>query len=597
MSLNLEQIKPIKVQEPRVALDDKQAYLVLEGGNEVSWKPWSTNSFSTSSFQFSTPPPAPDIIVSRWVMLRVPVTVTLTGTSSVPGNYLFQSAEMAFRDGALMRGIATMTATINNSSASVNMADVYPIMARFNNNQCLRSSIHSMTPSMMDRVQSYGDTLGTMLNPLASYFDYNGYDLPRGAFPMTVVSNTSTSATITTTLCEPIFMSPFIFGQKDEKGFIRVQSMDWNINWLGGQELGAAMWSYAPHTGLLSGRTKGNSDLTSVVVSFGKPELLFNYITPPQLLKVPELNMYDYFVVDRYLTDSTNVLDKSVNPTTTITSNNIQLRSVPNRIYICARKPRNSFTSADPDCYLAIEQITINYQNRSGLVSTATQQDLYYTTQTNGLNKDYSFTEWKGGPFLYQAGAVGGGNPPQYYGSTGSIVCLNFGKDIGLSSAVLAPGVLNNAQLSINVSVRHLSNQPFAPQLILVIVSEGVVNIVNNQTIQQIGVISEKNVLDSRESPSVSYSQVQAVEGGGDFFSSMKTLGKDIYRGLEKVAPIAEDAYKIGKTVAPYVAPLLAGIGDGGVLVSEQGTARGNGAMVGGRKISRNQLRKRLERM
>jgi hypothetical protein len=94
--------------------------------------------------------------------------------------------------------------------------------------------------------------------------------------------------------------------------------------------------------------------------------------------------------------------DKSYNQTlpqgltdTQLTSSNIQLQSIPERIYIFVRRTRQNLTCCDTDSYLTIKNIRVNFNNNSGLLSTFTPEQLYLSTITDGGIKNLTWDEFQ----------------------------------------------------------------------------------------------------------------------------------------------------------------------------------------------------------
>ena len=161
-----------------------------------------------------------------------------------------------------------------------------------------------------------------------------------------------------------------------------------------------------------------------------QPYLLFQYITPQLSDKGANLSRvfnYDYFNLDRFPTDVPTIAGNA--PAMQVSSNNIQLNSIPSRLYIFARN-NNSVLYADPfhsDTFLSIENISIQFGNRSGCLASASKRQLYDLSVKNGVN--LSWLQWAGekvnAPAL--AAASGGfGSPAKQYSATGSILCLDM---------------------------------------------------------------------------------------------------------------------------------------------------------------------------
>lgn len=507
MSLSIAPVEVVKIRDPRTDLRHSREYAVFQGGSEVTMKPFTSTSFSNSSFQFSCPPPSPQIITSRYVQISVPVHIDFVGTSGGAGN-LLQPGRDAFRAYPLSSVLTTLQATINNTSVSINTSDVIQSLLRYKNPvEMSQERQYSLTPHAMDITCNYNDLVDANNNPLGTLFEaVPGSATGRGAFPMNITVNSATNASIDAVLTECLYLSPFEFTMlQNSIGFYGVQTMDFNFTW--SATLGN-MWSHAPQVGAVG------STLTSIAVTLEKPTLLFTYITPKQLDAIPLSipNVYPYSTIDRYFTDDSAARDPGV--ITTITSNNIQLQSVPNRVYMAIVR-RNADKRFDrPDNFYPIQNVVIQFGNRQGLLSSASQEQLYNMSLKNGL--DMSWEMFSGGPshggdFTAGAGLAGAG-----FALCGAPICLEFGSDIGLDDT-LAPGVLETIQFQANVQYQNLSAESVQPTLLMIFANEGTFTVVDNRSITQVGVISRSDVLNSRADESVPFAAFDQMEMNQDF--------------------------------------------------------------------------------
>lgn len=435
MSYAVEKLNTVRVLDPLVNVSQERLYAVLSGGSRVSWKPFTTNSFNNSSFQFACPPPSPNIFVDRKVYLKVDVSLDFTGTvnPNTPGGGIIQAGVDALRAYPLSSNMSVLTVTINNTAVSVNMSDTIRALLRYHNPVGQRNQELSLTPTMQDQSQNYVDVLGGVRNPLSVYADSaSGADEPRGGFILnswvggTTGATGADSASVTCTLCEPLFLSPFLFGAGDDSAFLGVQTLDFNITWNANL---SRIWSH-----MVLPANQNPATLNAPVVNFSNPVLLFKYITPSLLQKLPRSISYPYFSIDRYPTTSLQAF--TPNSIQTISSNNIQLKSIPRKIYVFARRQNSDESFLTTDTYFSIESVNVNWNNESGLLSSATKQDLYNISKKNGVN--LSWSQWAG-----NYGFVG--NTPantQQIGLVGGVLCLEMGTDIALREDE-CPGELN----------------------------------------------------------------------------------------------------------------------------------------------------------
>lgn len=602
MSYAVEKLNTVRVLDPLVNVSQERVYAVLSGGSRISWKPFTTNSFDNTSFQFSCPPPSPNIFIDRKIYLKVDVTLDFTGTinPATPGGGILQAGVDAFRAYPLSSNMSVLTVTINNTAVSVNMSDTIRALLHFHNDVNQRNQELSLTPSMQDQSQNYVDLQGAVRNPLGLYGDSSsGADEARGGF---ICSNYvpgvnpgvgADTATVTATLCEPLFLSPFLYGAGNDSAFLGVQTMDFNINWNGGQL--ARMWSH-----MVLPANQNPATLNPPTITFNNPVLLFKYITPSLLQRLPRSISYPYFSVDRYPTLAAAPL--APNASIQLQSNNIQLKSIPRKIYFFARRPNNNETFLTTDTYFGIQNVSVNWNNESGLLSSATQHDLYNISKRNGV--DLSWSQWAGNYSYAPQTPLNN----QRIGLVGSILCLAMGTDIALREDE-CPGMLGTYQLQIQATILNINTlETITPTLYMIIVSEGVFTVLDNRSVSQIGVVSKLDVIDSRMSPFVDYNMLYNIHGG-NFWSSIKSFGSKVLHGLDKVHDFVRDnkllsrglsAVSMIPEAAPFAGPAAAvaknlGYGDGGVLVdpsqfAHYGPYTGAGKK-GGKKMSRAQLR------
>ena len=587
MSYNLNPLHTVQCRVPVTEINNERFYAILRGGAQVTYKPFTTNSISTSSIQFTCPPPNPNIIVDRSLQMNLPVRMVFN-VATPNANVVYRSGYDAPRFMPVSSAINTLQVNLNNTAVSINMSDVIHALLRYNTTQKLKGHKYSTSPSCPDQSQNYSDLQGAIRNPLASYGDSNDENvLGRGGFLYQIVANTTSQLVIDAVFTENLFISPFDWGCSEVGGFIGLQTMDFNITFVGNPA--NRMWSHdnsgvnAP--GVITSSAVAFNNFSSIYnapfsydAGLAVPQLLFRYITPNELQAIPRSVCYPYFTVDRYPYDFNSTI--AANQAGTIVSNNIQLKSIPRRIYIYARNS-NSVLQSSPiytDTYLGITGIRLNWNNYSGLLSNATAYDLYSMSVKNHCNM--SWEQWSGGP-VYQTGSAS-----NQIGTVGSVLCISMAEDVGLSDTE-APGLLGTYQLQLEIDVINTNQtNSITPTLYIVVVSEGTFTIENNRSVSQIGVISKMDILEAKQhqSPFIDYHDIMKVNGG-NFLSGVKRFGQNIWKNVK---PYVRSAVKLGKKIYPYakaayntaraVAPLLIGLGEGGSMA-------GNGSYTGGELV------------
>lgn len=599
MSLSYQKLDVVEVRDPRTILLNKRDYAALRCGSQTSWKPFTTTSVSNSSINFSCPPPSGGFIVDRKQYLMLPIRLTFTGTAPV-GELLLNPGQDCPRAFPISSAIDVLQVTINNQGVSINMADMIQALLHFNTDEELLTHEYSMTPSLLDQSQAYSQLFGSSRSPMAFYGDTPQGSVPsRASFPFTIVSNTNTTAVVDMLVCEPLFLSPFYWGKQNESGFYNVTTMDFNITFL--NQAGNRMWSHdAVSAGVQTSITNIASSFNNFSPAFSynvnQPFMLFQYITPNETQVIP-YNVpitYPYFEVQRYVTDSSNAI--APGGQFVFTSNNIQLNSIPRRMYVYVRE-RNAdlySTPNNPDTYFSIEApFNVQWENQNNLFASATKQDLYKMSKKNHC--DLSWTQWSGGPVMAQNSFT------TQIGTVGSLIAIEFATDIGLSS-LDAPGKLKQGMLQIQGVATNVSNRSITPSLYIIIVNEGTFTVEGlGKASTNIGVLSSEDILNARSAPFVNYNDVEDVNGG-NFWSGLKNAVRKVgsfvkdNRVLSSTLGAIPHPYaQIGSQVAKAV-----GLGEGVLIGGCDGCpSMGDGVSVGGdsyggARLSRTQLRRRI---
>lgn len=618
MSLTYQKLEPVEVRPPQVILSNKRDYAVVKGPRQTTLKQWTSTSISNSNIVFSMPPPSPEIIQDRRLQLYCPFRLTFVGTSTAAGQTLLSLNTDAPRRFPLMSAIDTLTCTINNSTVTVNMADIVQPLTLFHTSNQLKNKLYSESFSYPDQSALYSQLNGSIRNPLSGYGDSTDENVQGrgGHVNYQVVSQTvivggvpqaqpSTAAdqvmTSVVDLCanEQLFcLSPFYWSEKDHAGFMHVNSMDLQVNFL--NQAANRLWSRSelslPVTisYIIGNQPGGPTSFTNT--SGNQPYVLATYYTPRELDIIPrDMPLtYPFFECQRYPTDLGTI---NAGQTFNAVSNAIQLNTIPQKLYILVRE-RNQDLYSSPthtDTFLQIQNINLTYQNTNGMFNSGNMMQLYQISRSNGCS--LSWSQWSAQP-MYQ------GAYSDILTGTGSIFCAEFGKDIALSSDLDAPGKISNTNLTVNVIGQNTTTRNINCTMYLIVVLEGTFVIEGiGRASQNIGVLTSNDILNASKRPFYSWDDVQEINGG-DFFSSIK----DYF--VDKVLPIIKKSKIVSNlaNLVPIVGPALSksarnlGLGDGygGEVVEDymgnymgHGVIAGDGVSIGGVPVGGRMLRAR----
>jgi hypothetical protein len=359
-------------------------------------------------------------------MLKMKMQFTFTGTVGV-GEYLINySTTEALAPFPAHQMFNTIQSTINNNTVNLNCRDVINAIIRSNDIRELQA-YNGLTPVAFDTYQKYSDAVFAVNNPLGGYTNIADNDLqPRGAFYVDSITGNSIGTTgnldksvvLTVTVTEPLLVSPFIFAHplSNGQGIYGVQNMNFTFN----------LASNASR----AFRTARNLITSANLTAVDEATLLLNFISghPSDLL--PAKNVVPFYELPRYISPVGAIAQGA---TETFQSPNLQLNMIPDKLIIFVRKALASQTTNDPDWFLPIEGISINWNNQSGILSSASRQDLYRYSREAGYNGTWA--EFSGRALR---NAPGGGSPLTIP-TTGSMLMLEYGKHIQISEDWYAP--------------------------------------------------------------------------------------------------------------------------------------------------------------
>jgi hypothetical protein len=223
--------------------------------------------------------------------------------------------------------------------------------------------------------------------------------------------------------------------------------------------------------------------------------------------------------------------------------------------------------------FLTINGISVNFNNASGLLSTATQQDLYNLSYRNGSSQ--SFYEFRGFADKTDASVLVAPNPPSIIKvpTTGSLLVLAPVMDFSLPS-YLSASSLGQYQFQFNMDVTNQYDFSIAqPEICIITINSGV--FATQQGTSQIftGILTKEQVLRTKEQnpvPHLASSEYARLVGG-----------KLMNRGMGAVASFVKENPKLVSAVADMARRQMGGIHSGG---QHSGGAMSGGAISGGAK-------------
>lgn len=624
MSITVETLATKRVVDTRTDVNSyaRRTYQIFDGPQDtgfVKFQPNGGNGTPSNQVNFTLNPPSTRVFVNRRVVIEATFEVTLTGTPN-PGSCLlnFNGTGATIAPGAppgttlgssegtngpraypLANATRSLQVSLNNDQLSQNLSQYWRATTRYANSLSQSEIAQGSTATMLDLSQEYAQVVGSNLSPFSPR-GYNPMQTSRTSIVGIVVyenpprdaTATPVTARVRFTVREPLYLSPFLFQSGDQDtGLIGVQTMNLQLQLggRGGNDLAAAVYSIDDiHTF----DTQPPIAFPVVTAQTIETYVYMNFLTPDALQIIPSINNYPYYEPTLYTTTVNNPIPAGTTQQYTINMNNIQLNSIPQRLLIFIDEPDSRASVYKSDVYASIDKVNISFDNRDSLLAAAEPIDLYNIAAKNNTN--LTWTEWSR--------------------DVGSVLCLNFGEDIPLR-ANQAVGLRGSYNLRMQVTYRNIktgienATGVYAPlplpdgvSLNVLVFGVGVMTIAQQNVVRTVGILTNEDVLRSKEQPALPYHNTGDLYGGG-WFDDFRNAFMSIAR------PVAGIASKILPMIAPETAPFVgafnsiinpeqsAGPGNTGLVRSfGNGLVGGNvgGRLVGGKKVTRAQLAKML---
>ena len=516
-------------------------FAVKSGASQTTYQRFPATSASNSSLIFSVQVPSENVVIGRDVLLTSGLSFTLTATNVPVGasalDYGNSDSLQAFPLSSLM---TTATAQINNTAVSVNLQDILPQLLRLNNSRELYR-FNSTTPSFPDCAYArYADAAAANNNPLAGYSNasYDIDQVPRGSHPISMnvvhsiagvatdASLVSTALTdtwvieISTIVAEPLFLSPFIFGDPEynQQGLLGINNMTFTFNIDATcKRLFSSATSYI--TSIALGTAANPNGFTSTTQIAGllnqpaNPALLLKFLSTQPSDLIETKNVVPYMDFPRYLTSSSNTTAVAPQATATLTSSNLQINQIPDLFIINVRKPMSSMTIQDANAFFAIQNISLNLNNQSGLLSSASAYDLWRMSVKNGSTQ--SWREFSG-----VAEEAGGNGTGVAVNTTGSLLIINPAYDLSLPDYITC-GSLGNYNFQFQIGATNtlsaVGGANITPEICVVAVNSGILTTQQGVSSIYTGILTKEMVLAAKskqQASAMKSAEISRMVGG-----------------------------------------------------------------------------------
>ena len=529
--------------------DSLKTHIVRQGGSRVTQQIFPSNSWGSPGAplvqaSWSISPPSTQTIVDRNVRVKAYLEVVV----DVP---LEIGLNDCLRQFPISSITDVITCQINGETISQNTADLISAMNTYGPDAEERSKAVSTSPAMPDQYQDYADfnSLGTARNVCAEYGE-NSAEMSRGGFPIVLAGD---KLSFRCEVVEPLFISPFLSGQDDEEGMVNVNQMNFTLRWS------------ALTNRVLCHASSGGAITTVSVSMYQSPEMLINYITPMITYPLPTVQTLPYSKLQQYIKP---VSAWTAGTQRQLISDSIKLSLIPHKMYLFARHARSSSNYQVADSFAKISNVSVLWNNQSGLLSTASEQELYDISSRCGTNLSY----------------------PQYSKYRGSVFCVQFGQDIGLQSNEAA-GVAGQYTIQVQCTATNLSTTSDY-EFMTVFDMPGTFSVFENGARSSIGNFSESMVMAAQTGDTeASHELYTALHGGsrrGKRWGGFKNFVRRFAGGISDVAKNPATSALLA-SVAPEMLPMLGSVGS---IASNVRDIAGSGRVSGGRLSRGHRMRR-----
>jgi hypothetical protein len=543
------QIEPMLVKDDILMVTDKLAYAVLKGGQNVSIQRFPSTSTSANSHVYQINVPSTSVVLDRHLLWHSEITINYTANSGL--NTALWGRDIAPAPFPLHQLVQNMSCQINNTTVSTTTNQILdPILRCMDKKDLAR--FNSTTPVFLDNYGTYADIDST--DPSCLNSPFSGYEkitdpdyLPRGCTSATISNVAAGTYTVKFIVTEPIFLSPFLYGETEHKsaGIYGISNINFNMS-MDSAAKRAVRFRTLP----------ANLAVSSIV--YGDSYIECRFLTPHPSDLLPETNIVPYQEFTNYIKTGGALASGA---STTLSSNNVQLSSIPDKVFIWVRPQQSDLSYSSPDSYGTITGVNVTFNNQTGVLSSASPYTLYNLTQEAGGKQ--TWLEWSG----VANGLDAAGTAIKNYSTAGGPLVLNFGEHINIPEDYYSCGSIGQFNFQVQVQVTNTTGASIVTELSVMFMQAGVFVTNNGVSSKYLGILSKEQVLQASLQEPVGKAELARLVGGG-FFSRLwqgaKNVAGVVKKGLDVVgAPIRKGLEMIPHPIAQGVAKGLKAVGYG----------------------------------
>lgn len=251
------------------------------------------------------------------------------------------------------------------------------------------------------------------------------------------------------------------------------------------------------------------------------------FLTPSLDIPLPPKSVVPYMEFPRYITQPQNVV-MAAGAVQQLQSQTITLPQIPDLLIIYVKaiadpSVTNQDKTLDPtlpqygsaylpvatsvDATRAVNPLSINFDNFSGLLSSHTSEQLYHMSVKNGLEMDWN--TWAGQARVPSSATSLGGT----VSTVGGFLVLKPSQDLTLQSGQ-APSLVGNFTLQFNLQVRNSFPFSVQPQIYVITANSGFFESIRGSSRIIKGVLSEQDIISAPLAPSGTRGSLARMIGG-----------------------------------------------------------------------------------
>lgn len=498
------------VVDTRLHHTNKIPFAVFEGGQSVNTQVFSSNSQSSNNINFNVQVPSENVTVDRRVMLRAVLRYTVSGPAQASA-IAFKNLVTDLLDGTTINGqyvklgwshfplhhhISSSVAQINNVSITQNSNDILDTIVRCLSLEDLAFNSESINlPDYYQNLNTISATETTKVSRMLG--DYNGNVFKPNLFGHGTQVNNAVVTAVSTTQCiidvefrEPLLMSPFTFDKNEHVGLTGVQNILLTLN------LNPNNKRVFRSSGVNWGVDITDVSLTNVLSA----DLTMTFISPkPSEVPSSARSVVPYYEI-RSQTKDLSVLAN--NTVSTYTSDSYQLPMIPDVICVYAKTKNSNGVDLSSnisgsnygETYAKITQISVNFNNNAGLLSSCDQQSLYNITRRNC---NLTFPEYSNDSLV------------------GSFLAISVAKDLQVPDQALAPGSLGQFNIQYNVQLANTTGVNQIYTLYTVFLYRGAFATERGVSSSYLGLLDKEQVMSATKMRPVRRGELEALMGAG----------------------------------------------------------------------------------